>query len=675
MSFVIAGTEQIAAAAADVSSIEAAVSAANLAAVSPTTGLAAAAADEVSAAIAKLFGVHAQEYQASAALAAAWHEEFVRTMSAAAASYASTEASIVASIRGAVNAPFMTLLGRPLIGDGTNGAPGTGQAGGAGGLLWGKGGMGGSGAPGQAGGPGGNAGLFGDGGVGGAGGIGRGVGGTGGTGGWLAGNGGAGGTGGAGTITDGRGGLGGGARSLFGAAGATGTGGFGQGNMLYVESEEEALALLTAAPDANFLLIGTDGTNLAKILADPGGTPNFHALMQQSVTSASTIVGHTTISNPSWTTMQTGVWSETAGVSNNVFTPWTYDTWSTVYNLLEGTYGDQVNTTVIANWNVITQIAGAGSNPADHIEFVPQVAGDTDWIATQNLVGQKAQAAILAADPNKGNLIFSYFVGVDNNAHQYGGDSPQYQLALRNMDYNLGSQTAGGGGLLGAVYDWEAAHPGEEFTTLVVTDHGEIGPDQFGRGHGFQTPRETATFLIFDQAGNDLKDGFINNSYQIVSTTPTILNQFGIAPLPYMEGAALTAPSFNGTYVDPGPNLFSALSASFAAQGYPNMVTDVSLTSRTIAVTIPYLMYDPISNLVDSMPDFLQAPVSWVGAGVYQSVNIPVQIWARITGVTGNQIIPPVFNPFLPEDSSTLFAAVPDFGGELSDLLGLRSAA
>lgn len=402
----------------------------------------------------------------------------------------------------------------------------------------------------------------------------------------------------------------------------------------------------------NFLLIGTDGTNLSLILADPAGTPNFHALMKQSITSASTIVGHTTISNPSWTTIQTGVWSETAGVTNNVFTPWTYDNWPTVYNYLENAYGDLVNTTVIANGEgtvsgINTRIAGAGSNPADNIVFVPQVPGDTDWIATQNLVGQKAQAAILAAKPGEGNFIFVSFAGVDNNAHQYGGDSPQYAAALRNLDYNLGSQTVGGGGLLGAVAQWEQTNLGEQFTTLVVTDHGEIGPDQFGRGHGFQSPRETATFLIFDQAFNDARDGFINNSWQTVSVTPTILDSFGIAPPTYMQGPSLTSPVFNSTYVNPDTNLFSVLSADFAAQGYPDPVSNVRLVSRTVAATIPYLVYDPIQSIVDAVPDFLKVPVSWAGAAVYQSLNIPAQIWVRFTGVTGNQIIPPVLNPFL----------------------------
>jgi hypothetical protein len=103
-------------AAADAAQIGSAVRAANLSAVTPTTEVAVAGTDEVSAAIAALFGAHAQEYQAAAAQAATYYEQFVRTMSAAAASYAGTEATIAMSMQealGAVNAPIH-VLGSPI---------------------------------------------------------------------------------------------------------------------------------------------------------------------------------------------------------------------------------------------------------------------------------------------------------------------------------------------------------------------------------------------------------------------------------------------------------------------------------------------------------------------------------------------------------------------------------
>ncbi|WP_142996198.1 PE family protein, partial [Mycobacterium kansasii] len=195
MSFVIATPDVVALAAADLADIGSTLTAANAAAAVPTSGLAAAAADEVSKAIAAVFSSYAQQYQALSAQVATLQGQFVRTLTDAGNAYAAAEAANVSPLQtleqfllGAITAP--TIAGRPLIGNGTNGAPGTGEPGGPGGYLMGNGGNGGSGAPGQAGGAGGAAGLLGNGGAGGVGGTGA-SGGKGGTGGWLWGNGGA----------------------------------------------------------------------------------------------------------------------------------------------------------------------------------------------------------------------------------------------------------------------------------------------------------------------------------------------------------------------------------------------------------------------------------------------------------------------------------------------------
>lgn len=164
MSYVLATPEMVAAAANNLAQIGSTLSAANAAALAPTTGVLAAGADEVSAAVASLFSGHAQAYQTLGTQAAAFHERFIQALSTAAGAYGSAEAANASPLQQAlnvINAPTQTLLGRPLIGNGTNGAPGTGQAGGPGGLLYGNGGNGGSGGVGQAGGAGGSAGLIG----------------------------------------------------------------------------------------------------------------------------------------------------------------------------------------------------------------------------------------------------------------------------------------------------------------------------------------------------------------------------------------------------------------------------------------------------------------------------------------------------------------------------------
>ncbi|EFP30192.1 putative PE family protein, partial [Mycobacterium tuberculosis SUMu006] len=128
MSYVIATPEMMATAAFDLARIGSQVSAASAVAAMPTTEVVAAGADEVSAGIAALFSAHAQEYQALSAQAAAFHDQFVHTLTAAARWYTATEIANAAAMRvvlGAVNAPTQTLLGRPLIGDGAHGtAPG-----------------------------------------------------------------------------------------------------------------------------------------------------------------------------------------------------------------------------------------------------------------------------------------------------------------------------------------------------------------------------------------------------------------------------------------------------------------------------------------------------------------------------------------------------------------------
>ena len=139
----------MASAPADLAGIESALSAAHAAAATSTTQLLAAGADEVSAAIAGLFSSHGQDFQALSAQASAFHGQFVRALSAAGGAYSLAEAAnasplqtVEQAVLGVINAPTNALFGTPLIGNGTDGAPGTGQAGGPGGLLFGNGGNG-----------------------------------------------------------------------------------------------------------------------------------------------------------------------------------------------------------------------------------------------------------------------------------------------------------------------------------------------------------------------------------------------------------------------------------------------------------------------------------------------------------------------------------------------------
>ena len=175
MSFLVTAPEVLSSAATDLENFGATLNAAHAAAAVPTTGIVAAAADEVSVAVTSLFAQHGQAFQTLSAQAAAFHQQFVGLLRGDAAQYAAAEAAgasplaaVVQEAQGlATFSPVAAATGRPLFGNGTNGAAGTGAAGGDGGWIFGNGGNGGSGtngAYGGAGGNGGSAGLWGAGG-------------------------------------------------------------------------------------------------------------------------------------------------------------------------------------------------------------------------------------------------------------------------------------------------------------------------------------------------------------------------------------------------------------------------------------------------------------------------------------------------------------------------------
>ncbi len=163
MSFVVAVPDLVEGAAQDLAGIRASLEDVAVAAAGPTTGVVPAAADEISAAVAAMFGNVGQEFQALTAQAQAFHAEFVKLINAGAAAYVATEvANAGQALANAVSAPAQAFSGGGsvaaasagllggLLGGGTSGLlPGlTGSGGllggltGSGGLLSGLGGLG-----------------------------------------------------------------------------------------------------------------------------------------------------------------------------------------------------------------------------------------------------------------------------------------------------------------------------------------------------------------------------------------------------------------------------------------------------------------------------------------------------------------------------------------------------
>jgi hypothetical protein len=93
MSFVTTQPDALAYAAGKLQTLGSAMAAESAAVASPTTGVVPAAADEVSALQAAIFGAYGSLYQSVNAQATAIHELFVHTLAASAGSYAATESA------------------------------------------------------------------------------------------------------------------------------------------------------------------------------------------------------------------------------------------------------------------------------------------------------------------------------------------------------------------------------------------------------------------------------------------------------------------------------------------------------------------------------------------------------------------------------------------------------
>jgi hypothetical protein len=100
MSYLIAAPEFLDSAATDLASVAGSLNAANASAAARTTGILAAAQDEVSAAIAVLLSGHGQAYQAASAQGAAFHQQFMQALRAGAGLYAGVEAATAGLLAG-----------------------------------------------------------------------------------------------------------------------------------------------------------------------------------------------------------------------------------------------------------------------------------------------------------------------------------------------------------------------------------------------------------------------------------------------------------------------------------------------------------------------------------------------------------------------------------------------
>lgn len=111
MSWFVAGPEAIAAAANNLSGIGSTINDSNSRAAQQTANVPAAAADQVSAAVATFWGQHAQGYLDISSQMESFHDKFVQALFGGGAAYSNAESAAASALQASVNAPVRGLLG------------------------------------------------------------------------------------------------------------------------------------------------------------------------------------------------------------------------------------------------------------------------------------------------------------------------------------------------------------------------------------------------------------------------------------------------------------------------------------------------------------------------------------------------------------------------------------
>ncbi|MGF7120811.1 alkaline phosphatase family protein [Rhodococcus sp. BE178] len=290
-----------------------------------------------------------------------------------------------------------------------------------------------------------------------------------------------------------------------------------------------AAGTASAAPTPSVtktVVIGLDGTMLDYV--KDANTPNLHRLIAEGTSGQSSILGHPTISGPSWSTILTGVWHTKHGVVDNSFNGSRYDQYPTAFTRIEQVK-PELRTASISTWGGIATIAGSGTPKADVVVTTPGAGSEA---ATDAATATAVAAEIASNGPD---FVFTQLDQVDGAGHSSGTVGSEYAPALERVDAEVGK-------IVDAV-DARSNATGEKWTIIVTSDHGH----KPNGGHGGQSAEEATTFVIARGAG--YQAGVADDEYTIADVAPTVLDNLGIAQPADLDGAPLpkTAPTVTGS--------------------------------------------------------------------------------------------------------------------------------
>ncbi len=234
-------------------------------------------------------------------------------------------------------------------------------------------------------------------------------------------------------------------------------------------------------PARRVLVVGIDGVRLDTL--DRLTTPHLDALAAEGFLTPVQVDDRTpTMSGPCWATIVTGVTADRHGVWSNDFTGHRLAVFPDFATRLA--VKDGRRTFVAAGWEPLMQARGGSplfTAPSRSVYISPIADTPEAW---EHCDEQITEAAVrLLADPADDTAAsFVYLGAADETAHVLGcGEA--YERAILNADARLGR-------LLDAVRS-RPSYPDEEWTVLVVTDHGHVDAG----GHGGRTAEERTAWL------------------------------------------------------------------------------------------------------------------------------------------------------------------------------------
>ncbi len=274
------------------------------------------------------------------------------------------------------------------------------------------------------------------------------------------------------------------------------------------------------------LVVGIDGVRYDSLLA--ADTPVLDGLVTTGPFGTGVLLPvqvhekNFTVSGPVWSTVATGVYMDRHGmVDNDTYPPQMTQLPDFTERLR--TARPELNTMIAASWFPIASKVECGPifssqgwvNPVN-AEVEHTLAS---WSAADDEVAQYASARLASEDLAAG---FVYFGEVDEYAHREG-TGQGYQDAIERCDARLGQ-------LLAAI----ESRPGraqEDWTVIVVTDHGHLD----GGGHGGDHPLERTAWMA--ASGPSLPQ---ISALDHADIAPQVLSMFEV-PAPDLDGIVFGA--------------------------------------------------------------------------------------------------------------------------------------